>query len=280
MIQLKSPDQIELMRAAGLVVAEALAAVRAAVAPGVRVLELDRIAEDLIRERGGVPSFLNYLPGLGYLPPDRAPAAGAFLHSICASVNDVVVHGIPDDRVLRDGDVISIDCGAILEGWHGDAAVTVPVGEVSPEVIAMIEACEQSLWAGIAAMHAGGRLRDVGTAIENNIRATGSYGILTDYGGHGIGTEMHQDPHVLNYRTRQRGPKLVNGMCLAIEPMITLGKPKTHLLADNWAVATDDGSLSAHAEHSVAITPDGPWVLTAPDGGAERLGQLGVATPA
>lgn len=280
MIQLKSTAQISLMRAAGLVVADALEAVRAAVAPGVRVLDLDRIADARIRAHGAVPSFLHYLPGLGYLPPERAPAAGAFLHSICASVNDVVVHGIPDDRVLVDGDVISVDCGAILEGWHGDAAITIPVGKVSDEIISMIDTCEQALWAGIAAMHDGGRLRDIGSAIETSITAAGPYGILTDYGGHGIGTEMHQDPHVLNYRTRTRGPKLVNGTCLAIEPMITLGTPETHLLADNWAVATNDGSFAAHAEHSVAITSDGPWVLTAADGGAERLGRLGAATPA
>src|SRR5690606_19696982 len=196
------------MRAAGLVVAETLAAVRTAVAPGVTPRDLDALAEREIRSRGAVPSFLGY---------------HGFPATLCVSVNDEVVHGIPGDRPFQPGDIVSIDCGAILDGWHGDAAVTVPVGEVSPEAAALIGTCEDALWAGIAAMRAGGRLRDIGTAVERHVRSAGPYGIVEEYGGHGIGTEMHQDPHVLNYRTRARGPKLVPGLVLAVEPMINIG---------------------------------------------------------
>lgn len=199
---------------------------------------------------------------------------------MCVSVNDVVVHGIPDDVPFRDGDIVSVDFGAALDGWHGDAAVTLPVGEVSDAVAALLSDCDDALWAGIAAMQVGGRLRDLGTAIENVVRTRGPYGIVEEYGGHGIGTAMHQDPHVMNYRTRVRGPKLVSGLCLAVEPMITMGSPETYVLEDEWTVKSSDGSLAAHFEHSVAITDDGPVVLTALDGGATRLAALGVATPA
>lgn len=265
MIQVKSEAEIVRMRAAGLVVAETLAAVSAAVTPGVTPRELNALAESEIRSRDAVPSFLGY---------------HGFPATLCISVDDEIVHGIPGDRPLEAGDIVSIDCGAILDGWHGDSAVTLPVGSVPDEVTRLLEACEGSLWAGAAAMRAGGRLRDIGTAVERYVRVAGSYGIVAEYGGHGIGTEMHQDPHVLNYRTRQRGPKLVPGMALAVEPMITIGTPKTVLLADGWTVKTADGSLSAHFEHSVAVTPEGPWVLTALDGGATRLAELGVPTPA
>ena len=195
-------------------------------------------------------------------------------------MNDEIVHGIPGDRRLVSGDVVSVDSGAILDGWHGDAAVTLPVGNVSDEAARLLAACEGSLWAGIAAMQVGNRLRDIGAAVDDNVMACGDYGIVAEYGGHGIGTEMHQDPHVLNYRTRVRGPKLVPGMVLAIEPMINVGAAETVLLDDGWTVATADGSLSAHFEHTVAVTADGPWVLTALDGGASRLNSLGVPTPA
>ena len=278
MIQLKSDVEVEKMRLAGLVVAEALAAVRAAVAPGTTLRELDALADDEIRSRGAVPSFLDYLPGVGYVP--RSPGRNSFPATICASVNDEIVHGIPGDRRLMSGDVVSVDCGAILDGWHGDAAVTLPVGKVSDEAARLLAACEGSLWAGIAAMQVGNRLRDIGAAVEDHVMGSGDYGIVAEYGGHGIGTEMHQDPHVLNYRTRVRGPKLVPGMVLAIEPMINVGAAKTVLLDDGWTVATADGSLSAHFEHTVAVTADGPWVLTALDGGASRLNSLGVPTPA
>jgi methionyl aminopeptidase len=264
-IQVKSEAEVVRMRAAGLVVAETLAAVRAAVAPGVTPRELNALAEAEIRSRGAVPSFLGY---------------HGFPATLCVSVNDEIVHGIPGDRPLEAGDVVSIDCGAILDGWHGDSAVTVPVGAVRPEVAELVEACEGALWAGIAAMRDGGRLRDIGTAVERYVRATGPYGIVEEYGGHGIGTEMHQDPHVLNYRTKTRGPKLVSGMVLAVEPMINLGSADTVLLDDGWTVRTADGAWSAHFEHTIAVTASGPWVLTALDGGAARLTELGVATPA
>jgi methionyl aminopeptidase len=278
MIQLKTDVEVEKMRLSGLVVAEALAAVRATVAPGVTLRELDAVAEQEIRSRGAVPSFLDYLPGVGYVP--RGPGRNSFPATICVSVNDEIVHGIPDDRRLVSGDVVSVDCGAILDGWHGDAAVTLPVGQVSSQAARLLEVCEGSLWAGIAAMQVGNRLRDIGAAVEDHVQAAGNYGIVAEYGGHGIGTEMHQDPHVLNYRTRVRGPKLVPGLVLAIEPMINIGRAETALLDDGWTVATADGSLSAHFEHTVAVTTDGPWVLTALDGGAARLGLLGVPTPA
>jgi methionyl aminopeptidase len=264
-IQLKTPAEIDKMRVAGLVVADTLAAVQAAVAPGVTPKDLDQLAEREIRARGGVPSFLEYH---GY------PA------TLCTSVNDEIVHGIPGRRPLRSGDIISIDCGAIVDGWHGDAAVTVPVGDVSPEAMQLLRVTEDAMWAGIAAMREGGFLRDVGAAIEDTVEEAGPYGIVEEYGGHGIGTEMHQDPHVLNYATRSKGPRLRTGLCLAIEPMLTLGSPGTRLLPDGWTVKTVDGSWAAHFEHTVALTVDGPWVLTAHDGGAERLGALGVGTPA
>ncbi len=278
MIQLKTDIEIEKMRLAGLVVAEALAAVRAAVAPGVTLRQLDAVAEDVIRSRGAIPSFLDYLPGVGYVP--RSSGRNSFPATICTSVNDEIVHGIPDDRRLVSGDIVSVDCGAILDGWHGDAAVTVPVGEVSNEAAHLLDVCEGSLWAGIAAMQVGNRLRDIGGAVEDHVVGASEYGIVAEYGGHGIGTEMHQDPHVLNYRTRVRGPKLVPGLVLAIEPMINIGAAGTVLLDDGWTVATADGSLSAHFEHTVAVTADGPWVLTSADGGASRLRSLGVPTPA
>lgn len=265
MIQVKSEAEVVRMRAAGLVVAETLAAVRAAVAPGVTPRELDALAEAEIRSRRAVPSFLGY---------------HGFPATLCVSVNDEIVHGIPGDRPLEAGDVVSIDCGAILDGWHGDSAVTVPVGTVPAEVARLVDACEGALWAGIAAMQDGGRLRDIGTAVERYVRRAGPYGIVEEYGGHGIGTEMHQDPHVLNYRTKTRGPKLVPGLVLAVEPMINLGSADTVLLDDGWTVKTADGAWSAHFEHSIAVTLSGPWVLTALDGGAARLTELGVATPA
>jgi methionyl aminopeptidase len=247
-IQLKTPAQFELMRAAGLVVADALAAMRAAVAIGVTTRELDAIAYDVIRTAGATPSFLGY---------------HGFPATICASVNHEIVHGFPSDDPLRDGDIVSLDCGAILEGWHGDAAITVGVGDVSPELTTLMQVTEESMWRGIAAAQAGARLSDIGHAVETSIRTRGPYGIVQEYGGHGIGTEMHQDPHVLNHGRPGRGPELRVGMALAIEPMVTLGRPQTEILDDVWTVVTVDGSLSAHFEHSIAITADGPKVLTA-----------------
>jgi methionyl aminopeptidase len=265
-IEYKTPEQIDKMRAAGLVVAAALAATREAVAPGVSTAELDAIAEKVIRGSGATPSFKGYF---------------GFPASICSSVNHEVVHAIPrPDAVLRDGDVISIDCGAIVDGWHGDAAVTVPVGEVDPGVLRMAEVAEEAMWAGIAAAARGaaagtGRLTDISHAVQARVRASRSrYGIVTGYGGHGIGTAMHQDPHLLNHGRPGRGPQLVPGLALAIEPMLTLGRPRTAELADGWTVVTVDGSMAVHVEHSFALLDDGVWVLTAPDGGRSRLGDL------
>jgi len=257
-IQIKTDTEIELMRAAGLVVGRTLELLRSAVAPGVSTADLDRLAEASIRGEGAIPSFKGYQ---------------GFPASICASVNEQIVHGIPSGRqVLAEGDLISIDCGAILDGWHGDAAITVPVGEVRPEYLKMAEVCEDAMWAGFAAASLGGRLTDISHAVESAVRAGGGYGIVKGYGGHGIGTEMHQDPHVLNYGKPGRGPRLVKGMALAIEPMITMGSPDTVELDDAWTVVTRDGSWAAHTEHTFVLTDDGPWVLTALDGGRNRLG--------
>jgi methionyl aminopeptidase len=267
-IQYKTPEQIDKMRAAGLVVAQALAAMRDAVSPGVSTAKLDQIAAEVIRSAGAVASFKGYQ---GY------PA------TICASVNSQVVHAIPNaGQVLHDGDLISIDCGAILDGWHGDAAITVGVGRVSRDLDRLTAAAEESLWAGIAAAARGnlsgrGRLTDISRAVEVSVRRSGRFGIVDGYGGHGIGTEMHQDPHVLNHGRPGKGPRLVPGLVLAIEPMITLGSPRTVELSDGWTVVTQDGSVAAHVEHTVALMDDGVWVLTAEDGGRSRLGDLASA---
>ena len=261
-IQLKTTDQIATMREAGLVVARALDAMRAAVAPGVSTADLDAIARDVLAEAGATSSFLGYH---GY------PAV------ICASVNDRVVHGIPSSgEKLAEGDLISIDFGAIVEGWHGDSAISVPVGSVRPQITALSAACEAAMWDGLAAAHSGARLTDISHAIETSIRRAGRYGIVAGYGGHGIGSEMHMAPHILNYGRPGKGPRLVPGMALAIEPMVTLGSRATEELDDGWTVVTVDGSWAAHWEHTVAILDDGPWVLTAPDGGRGELTRRGV----
>lgn len=265
-IELKELDQIALMRQAGLVVARALAAMRGAAAPGASTADLDAIAREVLREAGATSSFLHYDIGNGPYPA-----------VICASVNDKVVHGIPSaTEKLRDGDLVSIDFGAIVEGWHGDAAITVCVGEVSTEARSLSEACERSLWDGLAAARAGGRLTDISHAVESSVRASGRYGIVTGYGGHGIGTAMHMAPHILNHGRAGKGPRLTPGMTLAIEPMITLGSRATQELDDGWTVSTADGSWAAHWEHTVAILQDGPWVLTAEDGGRAALAERGI----
>ncbi|WP_433052425.1 type I methionyl aminopeptidase [Dactylosporangium sp. CS-033363] len=264
-IELKTPEQIGAMRRAGLVVADALTRMRNAVTPGISTAELDRIAEETIRAAGAVPSFKGYH---GY------PA------SICSSVNDQVVHAIPSPRqVLREGDLISIDCGADLDGWHGDAAITVGVGTVHPDLLRLVRVAEDAMWAGIAAAARGartgkGRLTDISFAIQSTIRKAGRYGIVEGYGGHGIGSAMHQDPFVQNSGRPGKGPMLRPGMALAIEPMITRGKPKVAELDDGWTVVTVDGSVAAHVEHTMAFCEDGVWVLTAHDGGRARLGDL------
>ncbi|SDH52426.1 methionyl aminopeptidase [Sinosporangium album] len=260
-IQVKTPEQLEKMREAGLVVGRTLQLLRESVEPGLTPLDLDAIAEKFIRSQGAVPSFKGYQ---------------GFPGTICASVNDEVVHGIPRDaRKLREGDVISIDCGAILDGWHGDAAITVPVGEVDPALTELMRVTEEAMWRGISALTVGRRLSDIGHEIESYVRSQqGTYGIPQEYGGHGIGTEMHMDPWVANHGRPGRGPRFEAGMCFAIEPMVNLGTDKTKVLADDWTVVTIDGKASAHFEHSVAVTHNGPWVLTALDGGAERLSLL------
>jgi methionyl aminopeptidase len=263
-LEIKTPEQIDLMRVAGLLVGETLELLRAAAKAGVTTGELDAIAEDNIRSHGGTPSFLNY----GHPP---------FPATICASVNDEVVHGIPGSRELVDGDVISIDCGAIVDGWHGDAAITVAVGDVAPEVTELMRVTEEALWAGMAGARLSGRVSDISRAVETTVRSQGSYGILEDYVGHGIGTQMHLPPNVPNVAHRgDRGPKLVVGLALAVEPMVTLGGADTDVLDDDWTVVTSDGSMAAHFEHTFTLTPDGVWVLTALDGGEERLAALGV----
>ena len=262
-LEIKTRDQIDLMRVAGRLVGETLELLREAVRPGVTTLELDTLAEANIRDHGGIPSFKGYSH-----PP--------FPATICASVNDEVVHGIPGPRALAEGDVISIDCGAIVEGWHGDAAITVPVGEVGDDVRELLRVTEESLWRGMAAARLGGRVTDISHAIETFVRSQGRYGILEDYTGHGIGTEMHMAPNVPNYGRRGRGPAIVEGLALAVEPMVTLGSKDTDLLEDEWTVATVDGSMAAHFEHTFTVTPEGSWVLTAIDGGEARLAELGV----
>jgi len=247
-------------------VARTLTAVTAAVRPGVTTAELDALAGREIRAAGATPSFLGYH---GY------PA------TICTSVNDEIVHGIPSPaRRLNEGDIISIDCGAIVGGWHGDAAVTVGVGAISAEHAALLRACEAALWQGLTRARPGGRLGDISHAVEASIAATGPYGVVEEYTGHGIGTAMHMDPPVPNYGRPGRGPRLRTGMALAIEPMVTIGSPETVLLDDGWTVITADRSRAAHFEHTVAITADGPWVLTAEDGGRAVLGDTEQGDPA
>jgi methionyl aminopeptidase len=254
MIEVKSRDELQAMRAAGIVVAKTLALVSTAVKPGASTGELDELAEQTIRDAGAVPSFKGY---------------HGFPASICTSVNEQVVHGIPaGTQVLSEGDLLSVDCGAILDGWHGDAAVTVSVGTARDEDFALSEATRKAMVSGIEALRDGARLTDISHAIETAILATGRkdnirYGIVRDYGGHGIGTEMHMEPFLPNYGKPGKGPRLTTGMAIAIEPMLTLGSHLTEELDDGWTVVTLDGSRAAHWEHSVAITDDGPMVLTA-----------------
>jgi len=263
-IEYKNAGQIRLMRAAGLVVADALDAVAGTIAAGVTTAQLDAVAEGVIRGAGATPSFI----GVGHPP---------FPATLCVSVNDEVVHGIPGSRVLEPGDVVSVDCGAVLEGWHGDAAFTAVLpgqpGADDRADLALNDATREALWHGIAAMAVGERLNAIGSAIQDSVED--AYGLVEDYGGHGIGTSMHQPPHVLNYRTRDAGPRLKAGICLAIEPMLTRGDPATRIRDDEWTVVTRDGGNAAHWEHTVALTRDGVWVLTARDGGEAELARLG-----
>lgn len=258
-VTVKTSQQIATMRRAGLVVAEALERMTEAVRPGVTTAELDRIARGVLLAHGATSNFLGYGdPGF--------PAV------ICASVGSAVVHGIPNDRWLEEGELCSIDFGAIIDGWHGDAAVTVPVGECSAEVLALNRVTEESLWAALRTARPGGRLSDIGAAVEAVVRPHG-YGLLEDYTGHGIGTSMHEPPYVPNLAPQGpgHGMALEVGIVLAIEPMATLGTGEVTTLEDDWTVVTTDGQQASHWEHTVAVTPDGPWVLTAADGGRSRL---------
>ena len=270
--ELKTNDQIILMREAGLATAAALNAVRAAIKPGVSTLELDKIADDTINSLGGHSNF-QLVPG--------------YSHTICASINDEVVHGIPAaNRILQAGDIVSIDCGAEIGEWNGDSAMTVIVpalngaGEVDAFVKArrqtLSDVTEGSLWAGIAALAKAKHLNQVGDAIQTYIESKGDYGILEEYVGHGIGRSMHEDPAVYNYRVRGNGPKVVPGLVVAIEPMVTAGSAVTKVLGDGWTVSTKDASDASHWEHTVAVHDRGIWVLTAEDGGVAGLAPFGV----
>lgn len=254
-IERRTPGELDAMLVAGQLVARALAAMTAQARAGVSTAELNELAEQVIRDGGGVPSFLGY---------------HGFPASICASVNDQIVHGIPSsDQVLADGDLVSLDCGAIVEGWHGDAAVTLEIGAVPASDTALSMACKAALEAGIAAAVPGNRLSDISHAVQVACEAAAvrdgvEYGIVAEYGGHGIGTSMHMDPFLPNLGAPGRGPRLPVGGVLAIEPMLTAGTARTRTLDDDWTVVTADGARAVHWEHSVAITDDGPWVLTAP----------------
>ena len=263
-IEIKDLDQLRSMRKAGLVVADTLKQIKAQAKIGMTTLDLNDLAISNLTKHGATSSFLGY---------------HGFPAVICASVNEEVVHGIPNKRKLISGDLLSIDFGAIIEGWHGDAAISFGLGEVDPADQKLMDVCEESLWRGIAAGKKGGKLTDISAAVEGYINSQGKYGILREYGGHGIGSAMHQEPHILNFGPAGNGPELTVGMALAIEPMITRGNEKTKVLGDDWTVVASDSSKGAHFEHTYAITPDGKvFVLTAEDGGKQKLGQLGVET--
>ena len=251
---LKSPEEIEAMKKAGALSAAVLREVGARCVPGVTTLELDQFAEDYIRSHGGIPTFKGY---------------GGFPGTICASINEQIVHGIPSQSVrLKSGDIISIDTGATVDGWAGDNAWTFAVGTVKPEVKRLLDTTEKCMWAGISAARAGNRLGDIGHAVQSIAKQAG-FGVVRDYTGHGIGRAMHEDPNVPNYGFKHTGMKLEVGMVLAIEPMITMGTHKTHVMRDGWLVVTQDGKPAAHFEKTVAITEDGP-ILVSVEPGRER----------
>jgi len=256
-ITLKTPQETAKMHEAGRIVAEMLAACRAAVRPGVTTGELDRIAADVLKRHGATSNFKGY--GVPVLPP--------FPGVICTSVNEQVVHGIPGKRRLRQGEILSIDAGAIVEGWHADAAITVPVGEVSAEAAKLIAVTDEALRRAIGAAVVGKRLGDIGAAVQRFVETQG-FSVVRNYVGHGIGRSMHEEPQVPNYGAPERGLQIREGLCIAIEPMVNIGGPQTRTLPDQWTVVTADGSLSAHFEHTLWCTAAGPVVLTAPEGQA------------
>ena len=261
-IELKTLEQLKSMRKAGLVVADTLKLIKQSAQIGMTTLDLNEIAVTNLAKHGAKSSFLGYhgFPGV-----------------IGASVNEEVVHGIPNKRKLVSGDLLSVDFGAIIEDWHGDAAISFGLGEIDPADQKLMDVCEESMWRGIAAGKKGGKLTDISAAIEGYINSQGKYGILREYGGHGIGSAMHQEPHILNFGPAGNGPELVVGMALALEPMITRGNERTKVLSDDWTVVSHDSSKGAHFEHTYTIAPDGKaFVLTALDGGKAQLGRLGI----
>lgn len=261
-IELKTLEQLKSMRKAGLVVADTLKLIKQSAQIGMTTLDLNEIAVTNLEKHGAKSSFLGY---------------HGFPAVICASVNEEVVHGIPNKRKLVSGDLLSVDFGAIIEDWHGDAAISFGLGEIDPADQKLMDVCEESMWRGIAAGKKGGKLTDISAAIEGYINSQGKYGILREYGGHGIGSAMHQEPHILNFGPAGNGPELVVGMALALEPMITRGNERTKVLSDDWTVVSHDSSKGAHFEHTYTIAPDGKaFVLTALDGGKEQLGRLGI----
>jgi methionyl aminopeptidase len=261
-IELKTLEQLKSMRKAGLVVADTLKLIKQSAQIGMTTLDLNEIAVTNLAKHGAKSSFLGY---------------HGFPAVICASVNEEVVHGIPNKRKLVSGDLLSVDFGAIIEDWHGDAAISFGLGEIDPADQKLMDVCEESMWRGIAAGKKGGKLTDISAAIEGYINSQGKYGILREYGGHGIGSAMHQEPHILNFGPAGNGPELVAGMALALEPMITRGNERTKVLSDDWTVVSHDSSKGAHFEHTYTIAPDGKaFVLTALDGGREQLGRLGI----
>ncbi|GAC1410676.1 MAG: type I methionyl aminopeptidase [Actinomycetota bacterium] len=247
MIETKSPSEIATMRKAGLIVASVIAAVRDAVKPGVTTQQLDEIAAAVTRDAGAIASFKGY---------------HGFPATICASINDEIVHGIPSEkRVLQDGDLFKLDCGAIFQGFHADSAVTIPVGDVEDSALKLIETCERALWAGIAEARVGKRLGDVGHAVQTVAEGAG-FSVVREYVGHGVGRALHEEPPVPNYGKPGKGLPIREGLVIAIEPMVNVGDYDTKVMPDKWTVKTADGALSAHFEHTVAVTAAGPWVIT------------------
>lgn len=248
MVVLKTSKELAKMKRAGSISAQALQVGGAAVRPGVTTGEIDRAVRSFIQSKGAIPSFLGY---------------GGFPGSACVSVNDEIIHGIPGGRVIQEGDIVSIDVGAIVDGYHGDNAATFPAGRVSDAAQKLMDATRESLLAAIAVAKPGARLGDIGYAVQSYVEALG-YGVVREYVGHGIGTEMHEEPEVPNYGRPGHGVRLVPGMVIAIEPMITEGSPALHVLDNDWTVVTNDHKLAAHFEHTVAITESGPVILTLP----------------
>jgi methionyl aminopeptidase len=246
MIELKNPSQLDRMRVAGRIVGETLALMRELAKPGITTLELDRKAEEYIRAQGAIPAFKGY---------------NGFPATLCTSVNEQVVHGIPSLRYLESGDIISIDCGAVIDGYFGDAALTLPIGEVGEDLLKLLRVTEESLMLGIAQAKLGNRLYDVSNAVQRHVEAN-EFSVVRDYVGHGIGRAMHEDPQIPNYGKPGRGPRLEVGMALAIEPMVNMGTYEVRTLKDHWTVVTKDSRPSAHFEHSIAITENGPEILT------------------